>query len=85
MNVNTGIKQAAILAIGIIALGICIKSGLEDLSGKDRKVVVKGLAEKEVEADKVTFCKEGCTWCYTYIYYDGVGYHIVLLTQQGVS
>ncbi len=55
MNVNTGIKQAAILAIGIIALGFCIKSGLEDLAGKDREVVVKGLAEKEVEADKVTW------------------------------
>ena len=54
MNVSTGIKQAAILAIGIIALGFCIKSGLEGLAGKDRKVVVKGLAEKEVEADKVT-------------------------------
>lgn len=29
MNISTGIKQAAILAIGIIALGYCIKSGLE--------------------------------------------------------
>ena len=55
MNVNAGIKQAAILAIGVIALGFCIKSGLEGLAGKDRKVVVKGLAEKEVEADKVTW------------------------------
>ena len=27
MNISTGIKQAAILAIGIIALGYCIKSG----------------------------------------------------------
>lgn len=55
MNINTGIKQAAILAIGIIALGCCIKSGLDGLAGKDRKVVVKGLSEKEVEADKVTW------------------------------
>ena len=55
MNVNAGIKQAAILAIGVIALGFCIKSGLEGLAGKDRKVVVKGLAEKEVEAEKVTW------------------------------
>lgn len=55
MNIGTGIKQAAILAIGIIALGYCIKSGLEGLAGKDRKVVVKGLSEKEVEADKVTW------------------------------
>ena len=55
MNINTGIKQAAIIAIGIIALGLSIKSGLEGLAGKDRKVVVKGLAEKEVPADKVTW------------------------------
>ena len=54
MNVNTGIKQAVILAFGIIILGFCIKSGLESVIAKDRKVVVKGLAEKEVEADKVT-------------------------------
>ena len=44
MNVNTGIKQAVILAIGIIMLGFCIKSGLESVIAKDRKVVVKGLA-----------------------------------------
>ncbi len=31
MNVNTGIKQAVILAIGIIMLGFCIKSGLESV------------------------------------------------------
>ena len=35
-------------------LGFCIQSGLEGLAGKDRKVVVKGLAEKEVEADKIS-------------------------------
>ncbi|WP_337776409.1 SIMPL domain-containing protein [Prevotella pectinovora] len=55
MNVNTGIKQALILAIGIIVLGFFVDSGLKSLAGKDRKVVVKGLAEKEVEADKVTW------------------------------
>ena len=55
MNVNTGIKQAVILAIGIIVLGFCVKSGLESVIAKDRKVMVKGLAEKEVEADKVTW------------------------------
>ena len=55
MNVDTGIKQALILAIGIIVLGFFVDSGLKSLAGKDRKVVVKGLAEKEVEADKVTW------------------------------
>ena len=38
MNINSGIKQAVILTIGIIVLGFCIKSGLEGLAGKDRKV-----------------------------------------------
>lgn len=55
MNINSGIKQAVILTIGIIVLGFCIKSGLESVISNVRKVVVKGLAEKEVEADKVTW------------------------------
>lgn len=54
-HVSTNVKQAAIIALGIIALGFCIKAGLNSLAGKDRKVVVKGLAEREVEADKVTW------------------------------
>lgn len=46
MNISTGIKQAAILAIGIIALGYCIKSGLEGLAGKDLEGCGKGLIGK---------------------------------------
>ena len=49
------IKEAAILAVGIIVLGICIKWGIDDFANKDRTVTVKGLAEKEVAADKVTW------------------------------
>lgn len=55
MNISTGVKQALILALGIIVLGDSVNSGLKSLAGKGRKVVVKGLAEKEVEADKVTW------------------------------
>lgn len=55
MNISTGVKQALILAVGIIAMGESVRVGLSSLAGKDRKVVVKGLAEKEVEADKVTW------------------------------
>jgi len=47
------IREAAILAIGIILLGWFIKSGIDNFSNKDRKVTVKGLAEREVKADKV--------------------------------
>ena len=49
------IKESAIIALGIIVLGFCIKSGMNDFTNRDRKVTVKGLAEKEVEADKVTW------------------------------
>ena len=34
---------------------MCIKSGIDDFVNKDRVVTVKGLSEKEVEADKVTW------------------------------
>lgn len=47
--------QAAILSVSIAFLGLCIKWGIDDFANKDRNVTVKGLAEKEVEADKVTW------------------------------
>lgn len=49
------IISAAIIAVGIIVLGLCIKGGFDNFTNKDRKVTVKGLAEKEVKADKVTW------------------------------
>ena len=49
------IKEAAILAVGIVVLGLCIKWGIDGFTDKDRTVTVKGLAEKEVAADKVTW------------------------------
>ena len=49
------IKEAALIALGIIVLGLCVKSGLDSISDKERKVTVKGLSEREVEADKVTW------------------------------
>ena len=49
------IKEAAVIAIGIIVLGLCVKSGLDGFSDRSRKVTVKGLSEREVEADKVTW------------------------------
>lgn len=47
--------EAAIIAAGIVVLGLCVKSGIDGFANKDRKVTVKGLAEAEVEADKVTW------------------------------
>ena len=52
---NNRIYEAAIMAIAIVVLGLCIKWGIDDFANKDRKVTVKGLAEKEVEADTGTW------------------------------
>jgi len=55
LDVNNRIAEAALLAVSIVVLGLCIKSGIDHFADKDRKVTVKGLAEKEVDADKVTW------------------------------
>ena len=47
--------SAAIIAIGIMVLGLFLKAGMDNFTEKDRKVTVKGLAESEVKADKVTW------------------------------
>ncbi len=52
---DSRIYEAVVIAFGIIVLGLCIRWGIDDFANKDRKVTVKGLAEKEVEADKVTW------------------------------
>ena len=49
------IIQASILAVGLLLLGLCIKSGIDNFTNKDRRVTVKGLAEQVVDADKVTW------------------------------
>lgn len=46
---------AALIAMGIISLGWFLKTGIDDFANKDRQVTVKGLAEREVPADKVTW------------------------------
>lgn len=55
MDINSRFSQAAVLAFGIAFVGMCVKSGIDDFVNKDRNVTVKGLSEKEVEADKVTW------------------------------
>jgi len=46
---------AGLIALGLLCLGWFVKAGIDDFASKDRKVNVKGLAEQEVEADKVTW------------------------------
>ena len=45
--------EAIILAIGTLMLGVFIYWGLSAFAAKDRVVDVRGLAEREVKADKV--------------------------------
>ena len=49
---NTG---AFLITIGLIVLGNQIKQGIDNFVEKDRIVTVKGLAEMEVPANKVTW------------------------------
>lgn len=44
---------STIIALALIVLGLCLKSGIDNFAGKDRKVTVKGLSEIEVKADHV--------------------------------
>ena len=52
---DKSIISAALLALSVFCLGWFIKAGIDDFASKDRKVSVKGLAEQEVLADKVTW------------------------------
>ena len=49
------VKEAIILSVGVMVMGWCVKAGIDNFTNKDRKVTVKGLAEREVPADKVTW------------------------------
>ena len=49
------ILASALIALGIVCMGWLMKAGIDNFANKDRKVTVKGLAEREVPADKVTW------------------------------
>lgn len=55
MTNSTKILAAAILAVGLLALGLCLRSGLKSIPDANRTVEVRGLATREVPADKVTW------------------------------
>lgn len=46
---------ALLVAVAIVVLGLCIKAGIDNFAFRDREVTVKGLAEREVKADLVTW------------------------------
>lgn len=45
--------ESAIIAVGLVILGFCIYKGINSIAQRDRVVRVRGLAEKEVKANKV--------------------------------
>lgn len=49
------IISSTIVAVGIVILGLALKSGIDRFSDRDRVVTVRGLCEKEVQANKVTW------------------------------
>lgn len=52
---KTPVIAAAILAVSVCILGLCIKAGIDNFAFRDRVVTVRGLAERTVEADYVTW------------------------------
>lgn len=55
MKNNSLLWAAATLAVGLVILGAFLRSGIVDYKKMDRTVVVKGLSEREMKADKVTW------------------------------
>lgn len=52
---STNIVAAVLLAVGLLALGLCVRSGLKSFTDNQRTVEVRGLAEREVPANHVTW------------------------------
>lgn len=51
----TSIISALLIGLGLVGLGLCLKSGIKGYGERDRVVAVRGLCEKEVQANKVTW------------------------------
>lgn len=50
-----GLIGAVILALGILGMGFAIKGGIDNFAFRDREVNVRGLAERTVKANSVTW------------------------------
>lgn len=55
MNTKGLIISAIIISMGMTATGVAIRNGIVTFKDRDRCVVVKGLSEREVKANKVTW------------------------------
>jgi len=45
----------ALVGVGLLLLGICIKGGIDNFANRGRQVTVRGLSERTVEANSVTW------------------------------
>ena len=52
---NMKVLSAAFLAVSIVVLGFTLKAGIDNFTNRSRVVTVRGLCEKEVKANKVTW------------------------------
>lgn len=55
MKKSNLILSSALVAVAIIVLGFSLKAGLDNFSNRDREVSVRGLCERQVQANKVTW------------------------------
>ncbi|MDE6156943.1 MAG: SIMPL domain-containing protein [Muribaculaceae bacterium] len=55
MKPQTLIISSALIAAAIVILGFALKGGIDRFADRDRVVTVRGLCEKEVNANKVTW------------------------------
>ena len=55
MKKFSGFIPSLLVAVAIVVLGLCLKAGIDGFSHRDRAVTVRGLCEKEVMANKVTW------------------------------
>lgn len=44
-----------LIGVGLLLLGLCMKSGINDFAHRDRIVTVRGLAQRDIPANKVTW------------------------------
>ncbi len=52
---NKVLIPSILISVSIVLLGLSLKSGIDNFSNRDRVVTVRGLCEKEVPANKVTW------------------------------
>lgn len=87
---KSSVISAGLIAVGMVLLGFVLKAGIDNIAFRDREVTVRGLAEREVPADLVT-------WPITYslagndlqILYNNVSSNnaviVKFLTSNGIS